>query len=310
MSTTSTLPPGSAEWTLWTTTARLVVTQPEALPAARSLVEAYLHQVDDAANRFRADSEISGFPPEGGYVETSPVLRDLLERALWAAELTDGDVDPTVGSTMERLGYDRDLDLILTDGAPARAVVRAVPRWGCVTLHESLVWLPAGTRLDLGATAKAAAADRAAALVCRELGVGVLVSLGGDIATAGPAPADGWQVRVQDRPEDPATQVTVHAGGAIATSSTVSRTWRRGAERLHHIVNPRTGRPAAPYWRSVTVAAPSCLHANAVSTASVIRGHRAVAWVERLGLPARFVRYDGEVAATSRWPSDVASDPR
>ncbi len=292
------------EWALWSTTARLVVTDPDALGRARSLVDGYLQLVDDAANRFRPDSEISRLSGTGGYVEISPVLRELLEQALWAAEITDGIVDPTVGVLLERLGYDRDLQLIEEQGAPVRAVVRAVPRWGSLSLHGRTLWLAAGTRLDLGATAKACAADRAAAMVADSLGTGVLVSLGGDIATAGPAPESGWQVRVQDQPEDPATQVSLPAGAAIATSSTVSRTWRRNGRQLHHIVDPRTGEPATPFWRSVTVSAPGCVQANAVSTACVIHGERAVDWVEELGLPARFLRYDGEQLTTSGWPRE------
>lgn len=296
------------EWPLWSTMARLVVTDEAAMAPALAAVEGYLRQVDDAANRFRADSEISGL--RSGGTELSPVLRDLMEQALWAAELTDGDVDPTVGGSMESLGYDRDLELVLDDGAPVRAVVHVRPRWGSVVLRGSRLWCPVGVRLDLGATAKAVAADRAAALVLASTGSGVLVSLGGDIATAGPAPEGGWQVRVQDRPDDPPAQVALPGGAAVATSSTVSRTWRRGGRRMHHILDPRTGEPASPVWRSVTVAASTCLQANAVSTACIVRGERAVGWVERLGLPARFLRYDGQVLTTGAWPTDDPGGPR
>lgn len=215
---------------------------------------------------------------------------------------------PTVGGSLERLGYDRDLELVLDEGAPVRAVVRVLPRWGSVILRGSRMWCPAGVRLDLGATAKAVAADRAAALVAESTGSGVLVGLGGDIATAGPAPEGGWQVRVQDAPDDPPTQVALPEGAAIATSSTVSRTWRHGGRRLHHILDPRTGEPAPTFWRSVTVAAPNCLQANAVSTACIVRGDRAVDWVERLRLPARFLRYDGHVLTTGTWPSDEPAE--
>jgi thiamine biosynthesis lipoprotein len=133
------------------------------------------------------------------------------------------------------------------------------------------------------------------------------VSLGGDIATAGPAPAGGWQVHVQDCADDPATQVSLPAGAAIATSSTVGRSWRRGGRVLHHIVDPATGQPAAPVWRSVTVAAGSCAHANTVTTAAVVRGRAAVEWVQRLGLPARFLDADGRVHLTDGWPQEVAA---
>jgi thiamine biosynthesis lipoprotein len=107
---------------------------------------------------------------------------------------------------------------------------------------------------------------------------------------------------VQDRDEDKWTQVELPAGAAIATSSTVSRRWVQGGRSMHHVLDPRTGQPARPVWRSVTVAAATCLHANAVTTASLVRGERAVDWVRGLGLPARFLRHDGVLVHTDGWP--------
>jgi thiamine biosynthesis lipoprotein len=302
MSTTA-----AVEWELWSTRARLVVTDPGVLASARELVDSYLARVDDAANRFRSDSEICRLAGRSGEVTLSPTMAHLVDRALVAADLTDGDVDPTVGGALRRLGYDRDLQLV-TDGAgPLRAVIRPAPGYRSLRLTGARLRLPAGVELDLGATAKAVAADRAAALVHGALGTGVLVSLGGDIATAGPAPTTGWQVHVQDRDEDPWTQVELPAGSAIATSSTVSRRWVRDGRVMHHIVDPRTGRPARPFWRSVTVAAGTCLLANAVTTASLVRGDKAVDWVRDLGLPARFLRHDGVLVHTEGWPTGLAA---
>jgi len=297
----------SVEWELWSTRARLVVTNPAVLPTARELVDSYLAKVDDAANRFREDSEISRLTERSGWVTLSPTMAHLLEEALVAARLTDGDVDPTVGGAVRRLGYDRDLRLVTDDGGPVRAVITPVPGYRSLRLDGSRLHKGAGVELDLGATAKAAAADRAAALVHGALGTGVLVSLGGDIATAGAAPGSGWQVHVQDRDEDPWTQVDLPAGSAIATSSTVSRQWRRGGRTLHHVVDPRTGQPARPVWRSVTVAAGTCLHANAVTTAALVRGEKAFDWVRGLGLPARFLRADGVLVHTDGWPTGEAA---
>ena len=235
----------AVEWELWSTRARLVVTDPGVLSSARELVDSYLAQVDDAANRFRGDSEICRLVERSGEVTLSPTMAHLVAEALAAAELTDGDVDPTVGGALRRLGYDRDLRLVTGDAGPLRAVIRPVPGYRSLRLQGSRLRLPAGVELDLGATAKAVAADRAAALVHGAFGTGVLVSLGGDIATAGPAPATGWQVHVQDRDEDPWTQVELPAGSAIATSSTVSRRWR--ARRPHDAPHRRPPhRPAGP----------------------------------------------------------------
>ena len=242
--------PAAHEWDLWSTRARLVVTEPSTLTAALRLAIAHLTEVDLVASRFRADSEILTLEPdEDGSTAVSPLLADLLRAALTVARQTDGAVDLTVGGTLVDLGYDRDIRLLAQPGRPRAVVgaVRPVPGWRSVRLDGDRLHLPAGLQLDLGATAKAYAADHVAALVAHRLDTGVLVSLGGDIATAGPSPRGGWQIRVQDTDADRAALVAIPGGSAMATSSTVRRTWRRNGEThdLHHIVDPVRARPAA-----------------------------------------------------------------
>jgi thiamine biosynthesis lipoprotein len=248
-------------------------------------------------------------------VRISPLLAGALAVALRAARLTDGDVDPTVGGALSAAGYDRDFALVRRDGPPVKLTIRSVPGWREIELDEAagLVSLPAGVCLDLGATAKAWAADRAAARIAADVGCGVLVNLGGDIAVAGPAPRGGWRIRVQDvtgRPEDPpagpAAVIAIHSGG-LATSSTAARRWRRGGDVLHHILDPRSGLPAAPVWRTVSVAAATCADANAASTAAIIRGEAALAWLTGLGLPARLVAESGAVVTLGGWPPEQPS---
>jgi thiamine biosynthesis lipoprotein len=135
----------------------------------------------------------------------------------------------------------------------------------------------------------------------------VLVSLGGDIGTAGEAPPGGWKIRVTDShsagPSAPGQTVTIRSGG-LATSSTTVRRWQRGGEGMHHIVDPRTGRPARVVWRTVTVAAATCVDANTASTAAILRGERSPAWLTALGLPARLVRPDGSTVMLNGWPAE------
>jgi thiamine biosynthesis lipoprotein len=300
----------SAQWPVWSTTARVAVTDPAALAAARDIIERALAAVDLAASRFRADSEVRLLAASGGRpVEVSPLLADLVRAALEAASSTDGDVDPTLGADLAALGYDRDIGLVRA-AADRPVTVRATrrPSWQDVILDGTLVRVPAGVVLDLGATAKAVTSDRCAALAARRTGAGVLVSLGGDIATAGPQPDNGpWQVLVQDREADPAVTVSLPAGAALATSSTASRTWRSGQLDLHHVLDPRTGMPVPVVWSSVTVAAWSCLQANALSTAALVRGEPAVPWLRELGAPARLVRPDGATVVVGAWPAEVPS---
>ena len=187
-----------------------------------------------------------------------------------------------------------------------------IPGWRSVRVNVAMsrLTVPAGTELDLGATVKAWAADRAAARIAGRIGCGVLVSLGGDTAVAGEPPEGGWRIRVQDKtalPGDPPggpSQVVTISGGGLATSSTAARRWRRGGDVLHHILDPHTARPAAPVWRTVSVAAATCADANTAATAAVIRGRQALGWLSSLGLPARLVELDGTVHTLSSWPRD------
>jgi thiamine biosynthesis lipoprotein len=138
-------------------------------------------------------------------------------------------------------------------------------------------------------------------------GAGALVNLGGDIAVAGPAPPDGWSVRVTDDHaagvDAPGQTVAVPSGG-LATSSVMVRRWTREGRDLHHIVDPRTGAPVAVVWRTVSVSAASCVDANTASTAAVVRGERAPEWLETLRLPSRLVRPDGAVVYVRGWPEE------
>jgi thiamine biosynthesis lipoprotein len=161
--------------------------------------------------------------------------------------------------------------------------------------------------LDLGATAKALAADRAARVASACVDAGVLVSLGGDIAVCGTHPSGGWPIRVSDdhaaHPDAPGAAVAITAGG-LATSSTTVRRWRRAGQALHHILDPRTGLPAPVVWRTVSVAAGSCLDANIATTAAIVRGASAPRWLAGLGLPARLVALDGTVLRVGAWPEE------
>jgi thiamine biosynthesis lipoprotein len=302
----TTLEPGATSYRfdLWSTTGSVVVTDPSALAAAVEVVRAGLDEVELACSRFRPDSEISGLT--AGRNRLSPLLADLVGTALDAAEASGGLVDPTVGSAMRGLGYDRSIELLPADGAPV-SFVQHVPGFRQVQLHGDLLELPRGIQLDLGATAKARAADLTVRRVADTIGVGVLVELGGDIATAGPGPENGWQILVADSEDDPACQVTLQPGWALATSSTVRRAWRRGGVRLHHIVDPRTAAPAAPVWRSASVAAPTCVEANTASTAAVVLGHEATRWLGERGFTARMIDQRHRVCRVGDWPREVAA---
>jgi len=294
------------------TTAILLVSEAAARDAARAVLEDEVGRVDVACSRFRPDSDLSRVNASPGeWVAVSPQLLVAVEAALRAARLTDGLVDPTIGSALRVLGYDRDFGAVAPDGPAVTVTIGPVVGWRTVELDRAGARLrvPTGVELDLGATAKALCADQAAARAAAVTGVGVLVGLGGDIAVAGACPPDGWHVRVTDDhaapPDAPGQTVALRSGG-LATSGTAVRRWVRGGAQLHHLIDPVTGRPAAGGWRTVSVAAGSCLDANIASTAAMIMGQGAVGWLGRAGLPARLVSTDGEVTAIGGWPEEAS----
>jgi FAD:protein FMN transferase len=292
----------TTQWQRWSTSMQIVVTDPDSLVVGSREVDAELDVIDAAASRFRPDSEINALAASAGRpTQVSEVLAEMVDAALSAARLTDGDVDPTIGAALIALGYDRDFGAL--DHTLLLATSVTIPAtWSMITLDGRVVSLAPGVVLDLGATAKAVAADRCAQRVYHATGSGVLINLGGDIATAGPAPEGGWQVLVHDDDDDPASSVALPCGAALATSSTVRRRWRRGEDLVHHILDPRTGRSADPVWRTVSVAAQTCFAANTVSTATIVRGWRALDWIRALDIPARLVDRDRIVHTVGGWP--------
>ena len=353
-------PPEFAAWRALGMLIQLGVTDPANLAQARELLDRDLAVLDLACSRFRPDSELVAVgnaardAPGPVTIRVSPLLAEAVEVSLRAAELTDGDVDPTVGGVMAALGYDRDFAELRSatestsadrcvhpdvhngprstrNAGPGRRVgaaggaraaagpavvgVRTIPGWRSVAVDVAAgnLTVPPGVQLDLGATVKGWAADRSAARIADRLGCGVLVSLGGDTAVAGPAPPAGWPIRVQDatlpleEPPDGPSQVVSIRGGGLATSSTSARRWHHGGDVLHHILDPRTGLPAAPVWRTVSVAAATCADANTAATAAIIRGHRAPGWLTSLNLPARLVSVEGDITTVANWPATPAT---
>lgn len=301
---------GRVEFAVWGTTALLVVEDSAGLQQAQRMLRTELDTVDAACSRFRSDSEIARLHADAGRPRrVSPLLGEAITVALRAAQVTDGLVDPTVGAAMCALGYDRDFAAMPGDSLSPVQTVRPAPGWWRVDWdpQRRQVLVPRGIVLDLGATTKALAADRAATDIARVLGCGVLVSLGGDIAVAGSPPAGGWHIAVaEDHTQAqacPQQIVTISAGG-LATSSTTRRRWRRGGRWLHHLVDPRTGDIPDSLWRTVSVAAGSCVDANTASTAALITGRDAPGWLQARQLSARLINEQGRVCRIGGWPPD------
>ena len=298
------------------TTAVIAVTDGARVDEGLALLAEDLRSLDAACSRFCPDSELRRLEATGGGHPSavSSLLFDALDVARAVALQTAGIVDPTIGSALIELGYDRDFDAMDPDGRQVElGVPRPAPGWWHIELDPvaRTVMIPAGIHVDLGATAKAWAADRSAQRIAEALDCGVLVNLGGDVAVDGPAPVDGWPVGIAAECTTPVAEtdcvVSLLAGG-LATSGTTARSWMRGGRRVHHIIDPWTGEPAPSIWKLVSTTASSCVEANAWSTAAVVWGDDAVGNLSGFGVPARLVDAEGEVVHVGDWP--VGTDAR
>ena len=308
----------TASWRAIGTGVRLVVHDGE-LALARAAVEGVLEDVDRTYSRFRDDSELVRLNARAGEtVAVSSLLAEAISVGLIAAQRTGGAVDPTVGRAMRAIGYDRDFAAIAANNGPIELHLEPIPGWQAVDLSlvRREVRLRPGVELDLGSTGKGLAADLAAAAALASLNGdgGVLVSLGGDVATAGRVPEGGWRILVAEDSETPVDadgEVVAILDGAIATSSTTVRRWQRGERTLHHLVDPRTGGPVVSPWRSATVSASTCVLANTAATATIVLGDAGADWLAANGYPARLTAADGSVVRLNGWPSPpVTAAPR
>ena len=124
------------------------------------------------------------------------------------------------------------------------------------------------------------------------------------MAVAGRPPRGGWRVTLGENsalaPESGDCRSSRSESGALATSSTTVRRWRRNGEIVHHLIDPRSGRPADGPWRTVTASRPIASRPTAPPRVASISGRDAVEWLTATGLPARLVATDGVTGVRQR----------
>ncbi len=300
--------PVRIRWQSLGTYVHLCVASADKAAAAERQARGLLAVVDRACSRFRADSELSRVnAAAGSWVRTEPVLVAATVAAVEAAEHTEGIVHPLLGHVMVGLGYDRTFTALQPGRAMAARIAPPPPdSWRAIEWEADALRIPAGTALDLGATAKAWASDLISQSIAEEQRTAVALSLGGDVAVAAADRPTWWPIEIREHPdEEGGTQVAIASGG-LATSSTTVRRWTVAGASHHHLVDPRTGRPARTRWRTVSATGPSATAANVATTAAVILGEEAEEWLTGHGVAARLVSEDGTVSMTPGWPEKGA----
>ena len=292
---------------VWGMSGTLVTESEDHRDFAAERLSYWLDAIDLACNRFREDSEVSRLNAKGEAV-MSATFELALVTAVESARATDGLCDPTVLPALLALGYDRDFADVSRRANFVRTASAPSPGASALRLDEKahVAVLSPGCQLDLGASAKALAVDLVADDVAAR--TGVLVEIGGDVAVRGRGPDGAWSIAVSDRLVMTGREPRVSVCDAgVATSSTGVRAWRAGGERVHHIIDPRTGTPAQGPYVTATVATESCVRANAFATAALIWGEDAPYYLAQARCAARLIRADGSREYVGGWPVDEAA---
>jgi thiamine biosynthesis lipoprotein len=247
-------------------------------------VERLFEEREARFSRFRVGSELNLVNARpAGVAFLTEEFAAMLELALGAARATDGVVTPLVGEALVAAGYDRDFDALVDNREPG--VTPDVPSLDALALRGRLLTRAVPMQLDLNGVVKGKTVDDALAL----LGDGWL-SAGGDLATTVPVTVGL-----------PGGDAVTLRNGGLATSSIARRSWLRGGELQHHLIDPATGRPAKSRWQDVTAVAGSCAAADVAAKAALLMDARGPSWLEQRGLPGRFVDHDGGVHVNASW---------
>ena len=229
--------------------------------------EAWVHRMHDRFTRFSESSELSHFNASAGqWTDVSLELEAMLKEALRAYEISGGLVHAATLGALLAAGYTRDYSLGATPTATPPPPPRPLPE--LLAVRDGQARLVPGASVDLGGIAKGWLADRLAEAV----GPNCLVNLCGDLFARGPGETgEGWPVGFGDR------TVLLKDMGA-ATSGTTKRMWGPG---LHHLIDPRTSKPAATDLKEASVVANSATDAEIYAKVALLLGSEGAAkWLE------------------------------
>ena len=281
----------------------LYAMQPRVAPLLAE-AEQMFHEVESQFSRFDPSSELSRFNARvGTKVDASPAFIDLLRRARDMHRRTGGVFDPGVLRDLVAAGYDRSFEQIAGDTAlPIEASRHQPASIADIAIDGTTIVAPAGLTIDFGGIGKGYAVDGAAARMrdARDF----LLSAGGDMRASGHGPGgDGWLVSVAPTPGDAPFSIIHLHDEALATSTTALRNWRRAGAQLHHIIDPRTHRPAMAGVRAVSVIAPTTVEADVFAKTALILGiAEGLAFLDAQRTPGFFVRDDATCVQSADWP--------
>ncbi len=269
----------------------------------------FIQNSESRFTRFSKNSELSQLNnANGAWFNASPDMFEVIQLARSYIELTSGLFDPSILRDLERIGYDRSMDVIRLSGInlPSNPSPSGRPNFSfdeiLLKSDEMMISLPMGVSLDLGGIAKGWIAQKAAGILS-EYSTACGVSAGGDMHLVGlPDTQTAWQVALDD-PRNPGKNLAILniPPGGIATSSVTKRTWKQAGKTRHHLIDPRTGEPAETEWLSVTVIAEDTSLCEVFAKTLLIAGsHESSEIAEKAGIAFLAVDWVGNIVGTSR----------
>jgi thiamine biosynthesis lipoprotein len=261
----------------------------------------WFEEWEQVLSRFRFSSELSEINRHpGAAIKVSQTIAEVLLAARNAERLSEGLVTPTMLNALTLAGYDEDFESLLRRSpAEFKQALTTPVRPGKVDFdeHNQTLTLPFGTTLDFGGIAKGWAAHQTMLRLSHY--APVLVDAGGDIAVSGPMQDGGqWPIGVANPfDQDNNLALLMLSGGGVATSGKDYHRWLFNGEMQHHIIDPRSLRPATSDVLTITVVAEDVMAAEAYAKAALIQGSEAgVAWLDRQkGVGYLLVLEDGSV---------------
>jgi FAD:protein FMN transferase len=240
----------------------------------------FIHEMEQRFTRFSEASELSQLNRSAGeWLHVSDEMFQVVEQAYCLAVETDGLFNPAILPALKQAGYDRSMDEIKSS-SPRMVPSQEIEKHDFYTIQldaeTKSILLPAGMQVDLGGIVKGWIAEQAARQLAKSSSA-CAVSAGGDIFMVNlPHGETAWEVGLENplAPEQDLAILYVRPG-AIATSSIAKRKWKHNGQVQHHLIDPRTGKPAETDWLSVTVWAEQAAEAEVYAKALLIGGNEA-----------------------------------
>ncbi|WP_083516721.1 FAD:protein FMN transferase [Alicyclobacillus shizuokensis] len=249
--------------------------------------ESIIREHEGRLSRFRSDSDVARVNARlGTWVPVHPATARVAALAVEGFEATAGLFNPCLGTWLESLGYAVSFDMLPSPSEDPVPTLPPASGAACpleVRESERRVRVAPGYKLDLGGLAKGWIVEQAA-LYLRSHGVhDFIVSAGGDMVCSGRHGERPWQVGIADPQEPARTLLTLDVDNlSLATSGTYRRRWQRAGATLHHLIDPRTGRPAETDVVSCSVLHPRLAAAEVLAKAALLLGSTdGMPWLRR-----------------------------